>query len=63
MSERTHGVCANRKEMFHLSAEHVAYSGLLWCSEECLAEHVAENNIDVDKVADELEHRSMDIDQ
>lgn len=58
--ERAHGMCGNCRERFHLDIEHVAYGGLLWCTEKCLAEFVAERGLDAETVEAGLEHRSVD---
>ena len=55
---RTHGACANCRERFDLRERHIAFGGLLWCTDECLAEFVAASDgIDVDRVVVEMERR------
>jgi hypothetical protein len=56
-TERMHGVCGNCKERFDLRVPHVAYGGILWCTEDCLAEYVVGTDIPADAVAEKLEHR------
>lgn len=46
--EQVEGRCGNCNERFHLSQEHIAYGGTLWCTEQCLEEYAG--NVSVDDV-------------
>ena len=54
MSERTHGMCGNCHRDFELEVTHVAYGGLLWCSEDCLTDFVSKFDRDINQVKSDM---------
>lgn len=57
-SELPNSKCVWCKELFSPKVEHIAFGGLVYCTEECLAECVVDSDeLTVDKVEEEMEYR------